>query len=158
VTSIDIIPGVLDFVMPYETAGYIVAVFLNTDGEDYDVRPAEMLPYGFFTGENAAAEAEAFGEKYIEPTGNEWRTIPVQAVTLYRWIDRLRDIVTDRTRSGYGRAWTPHAVASLALGRDWPLITPDEAERILLHLVDEGVMVRDGDRRAWTVNPDHKEK
>lgn len=81
--SIDVPGGSLDFILPSETAGYIVAVFVNDGGElgDDDFAPTEMLPYGFFTGKNARQEAEEFGRRHIAPVGNAWRVLPVQAAT-----------------------------------------------------------------------------
>lgn len=73
--------GELDFCYPSEIVGYIVMVF---GAKDEPYTPVAALPYGFFTGDTAADDAQAFGERHVEPYGNHWTIVPVQSTARYQ--------------------------------------------------------------------------
>lgn len=153
--TMNITGGQLDFTLPYETAGYIVAVVMPGLDED---EPSSMLPYGFFTGRTAQEDAQAFGERHIPPA-TAWTVVPVQSITMYERLDKLREMVTSESWALYGEELTPRMVAAFFDGNGTlpGRITLEEGELLLETLTDQGVMARLGRRKAWILNPDHKE-
>ncbi|WP_188186961.1 hypothetical protein [Nonomuraea sp. SYSU D8015] len=142
----------VDFCIPSEVSGYMVAEF--TRCTEPDDTPAALF-HGPFAGHLAKQKAHAFGVRHIAPYGNHWTVIPLASIAMYQRLDKLRDIVNDHERIDHGEEWDARRVAAYFDGySDIPgRITEPEAQRLIDALVKEQVLVQLGRRKAWAANP-----